>query len=52
MDALRALEVRQMEDDGSAVYEGLVRVPGGDGAAGTAGGKRFEMRIGEHGVEV
>lgn len=53
VDALRALEVRTREEAGSQVYEGRVRVPGADGDdIGSREGVRFELRIGEHGIEV
>lgn len=44
--------MRREEDAGSQVFEGVARVPGAEGMAGTAVGVKFEMRIGEHGVEV
>jgi hypothetical protein len=53
VDALRALEVRTREEDAAQVFEGHVRVSGAEETmAGSREGVRFELRIGEHGVEV
>ena len=51
VDALRSLEL----DEGSRTgqrFEGIVRVPGGKGLAGTMGGARVSWGIGKDGLEV
>jgi len=49
VDALRAFEMQS--SDPGARYEGIVRIPGGKGLAGTVGGERFGFAIGDSGVE-
>lgn len=54
IDALRtngSLQTRGGEAQ-SQLFEGVVRVPGADGVVGTATGVKFEMHMGDAGVEV
>lgn len=52
IDALRTLDVSKQDQNDAQAFEGLVRVPGGQGVAGTTSGVRFEMMIGSRGVEI
>ena len=52
VDALRSLDMNRHHQDDSQGYEGVVRVPGGEGLASTEAGIKFDFRIGPTGVEV
>lgn len=49
-DALRVKS--EAERDEAALYEGTVRVPGGQGYGGTQAGEKFTFRIGPSGLEI
>lgn len=51
IDALRTLDMNKTTDQAQS-FEGVVRVPGGQGVAGTTAGVKFEMMIGSRGVEI
>ena len=51
VDALRSLEVNGPVSEGHR-FEGIVRVPGGKGLAGTLGGVKVSWGIGRDGLEV
>lgn len=41
----------EADEESSAVYEGAVRIPGGEGYGGTQAGEKFTFRIGSAGLE-
>ena len=52
IDALRNRDDSVLDQrDGSQGFDGIVRVPGGAGEAGTLRGKHFDWRIGHTGLE-